>query len=307
MGKLYEFSVATTREAADIVALIFDELGSEGVRIEDPNDAAEVINSKKHWDYYDCSLAIEGDTVFVAGHLNSDLALKKRLKRLKSDSIFDTGSLKVTKKEISENWHEEWRKFYKPIAVGKVVIVPEWIKEYDKALIPVFIEPGMAFGTGSHESTAMCISLMCDVDFRGKNVLDLGCGSGILGLAASVLGAKSVDMVDFDPQAVEVARHNIKLNKAEKSATANIGDITKTTADGKKYDCILANLTADLLIAGLDSIVKYADNTCRVIISGIIKERADEVKRLYEKHFETTCEIKESDWVAFAMSSLRSE
>jgi len=302
MGKLYEYIVETTREVSDIVALIFDELGSDGVRIDDPNDANEVISSKEHWDYYDYSLVSASDIVFVAGHLDSDKLLKEHLKKLKVDSVFDVGSLNISKKEITENWREEWRKFYKPIAIGKIIIVPEWIKDYDKSLIPVFIEPGMAFGTGSHESTAMCIRLICGIDFEGKNVVDLGCGSGILGLTAWALGAANIDMLDFDRQAIEIAKHNIKLNNAGERIAASIGDITKADSGyEKKYDCIIANLTADLLLAGLNRIINYAPKDCSVIISGIIKNRADEVMQEYEKYFEIIKEINDGDWKAFSL------
>ncbi|MCL2370116.1 MAG: 50S ribosomal protein L11 methyltransferase [Firmicutes bacterium] len=297
--KTFQFAVTTTHEAADIVAVIFDDLGSEGVRIEDSCDAKEVINSGKHWDYYDYSLTDNNPDVLVVGHLNSGKLLKKRLKQFRKESEIKTGSLKVKKSPINNNWNEEWRKFYKPIAIDKVVIVPQWITEYDKNLIPIFIEPGAAFGTGSHESTALCIKLLCGLDLKNKTVLDLGCGSGILGLTASALGAKKVDMVDFDAKAVEIARHNVILNNMTERISTKVADVTTSTIKGPQYNCIVANLTADLLISAIDTIVGSATKDSKIIIGGIISDRAATVKQVYARHFEIVREERGGDWVAY--------
>jgi len=280
-----ELSVTTTRDAADIVALIMAELGSEGARII---DAADILGAAG-WDYRDDSLNDDGgDTVTVIGYFEDAGAVKQLKKRLKNLPVFKVTAAKIE----TNNWDTEWRKHYAPIPIGKLIIVPAWITEYDKSLTPVFVEPGQAFGTGSHESTALCIELLGNCDLGGKTTLDLGCGSGILGLCAVALGAAKADLTDIDTDALKVAEHNTVLNNAQSKIHIYSGDLKISG----KYGCITANLTADLLLRALGTIAQAAEPDCDIIIGGIILSRLNEVKEAFSRRFKLAAELTQGEW-----------
>lgn len=186
-------------------------------------------------------------------------------------------------------------KYYKPIVTKHVTIVPTWIK-YDKkdGERIMRLDPGMAFGTGSHATTRMCLELM-DVD--GKDVIDVGCGSGILGIAAKIAGAKSVYMCDIDEQAVEFARKNAELNDVE--ATIEKADLLEGDMTA---DFIFANITADILMRFSKSIGKHLRENGTIVLSGIIDSRLDEVIQCYESAgYEIVERMAIDDWRALKL------
>ena len=174
--------------------MIMYDAGSEGVLVMDDADVKELVEKKLNWDYVDEKLmrSLTGKAV-VSGFFSVDFSaaeIEHGLASLKENSVFPVGSLEVSSVKIdSADWENEWRKYYNPINLGKVVVVPAWQKAPDGAAYPVYIEPGIACGTGNLETTSMCIELMQDLELKDKTVLDMGCGSGILGIAAAVLGA----------------------------------------------------------------------------------------------------------------------
>ena len=198
-----------------------------------------------------------------------------------------------------DDWAESWKQYYKPVPLGKVTIVPAWEK-YDAKDGEVIIkmDPGMAFGTGTHETTRLVIRLMQDEIIEGKRVLDVGTGSGILSICASKLGAKSCNAYDIDPMAVKVARENALADGCS-NITVGVSDLLRgVDLSCGKYDFCVANIVADIIIRMLPDVRDYVLSGSPLILSGIIGERADEVREAVIKNgFTVEKEIKENDWV----------
>ena len=199
-----------------------------------------------------------------------------------------------------EDWAESWKQYYKPIPLGKVTIVPAW-ESYDAkdGEIIVKMDPGMAFGTGTHETTRLVMRLMQDEIQGGERVLDVGTGSGILSICASKLGAKSCNAYDIDPVAVNVARENAIADGCT-NITVGVSDLLLgVDLAGGKYDFCVANIVADIIIRMLPDIGGYLTDTAPLILSGIIAPRADEVReKVRECGFEIIREERENDWLA---------
>lgn len=198
-----------------------------------------------------------------------------------------------------DDWAESWKQYYKPVPLGKVTIVPAWEK-YDakEGEVIIRMDPGMAFGTGTHETTRLVIRLMQDLPIEGKRVLDVGTGSGILSICASKLGAKSCNAYDIDPVAVKVARENAIADGCD-NITVGVSDLLRgVDLAGGKYDFCVANIVADIIIRMLPDVRSYVESDSPLILSGIIGERADEVREAVIKTgFTVEKEIKENDWV----------
>lgn len=198
-----------------------------------------------------------------------------------------------------EDWSESWKQYYKPVPLGKVTIVPAW-EEYtaspDETVIRM--DPGMAFGTGTHETTRLVILMMQDEELRGKRLLDVGTGSGILSICASKLGAKSCNAYDIDPVAVKVAAENARDGGCD-NITVGVSDLLRGVdlTEGK-YDICVANIVSDIIIRMLPDISKYVRANGPIILSGIIEPRADEVRECIARcGYTIVKELKENDWL----------
>ncbi len=178
-----------------------------------------------------------------------------------------------------EDWANSWKAYYKPLHIGKkMVIVPAW-ERYEEAPgeIIVRMDPGMAFGTGTHETTRLVIELLETYTKQGARVLDVGCGSGILAICAKKLGAAECKAYDIDPVAVRVARENIK-DSGEENVTCDVSDLLKQVdLTGGKYDLVCANIVADIIIRMAPDVGAYMKDDAVLLASGIITERAEEV------------------------------
>lgn len=298
-----QVSVSTTSECSELVAMILYEAGSDGVSVKDDADIKELVAKKLSWDYVDESLLNKGDgKALVNGYFDVNFDVKKlyaALEELKKNCVFPTGSLEISVTKInSADWENEWRKYYSPIELGDIVIVPAWLKAPEKG-IPVYIEPGMAFGTGNHETTSMCILLMQKIDLRGKTVLDMGCGSGILGIAAAKLGAEKVVLSDIDPQAVQASRENVNLNNVGKICATVCGDLDTGET---RYDAVIANITADVLVRLKEQLEYSLKDGGKAVISGIINARAEEVKSAYSDAFDTVEILCRGEWTAMLLT-----
>ena len=199
-----------------------------------------------------------------------------------------------------EDWAESWKKYYHPIKVGKIVVVPAW-EEYTPAEgeITVTMDPGMAFGTGTHETTRLVMLMMQDEELMGKRFLDMGTGSGILSICASKLGAKSCNAYDIDPVAVKVAAENAKDGGCG-NITVGVSDLLYGVdlSEGK-YDFCVANIVADVIIRMLPDLDKYVKSDAPIILSGIITMRKDDVMKEIERTgYKVVRELKENDWLA---------
>lgn len=199
-----------------------------------------------------------------------------------------------------QDWAESWKKYYKPIKLGKITIVPAWEKyEAQDGEIILRMDPGMAFGTGTHETTRLVIELMQEMLTGNERVLDVGTGSGILAICASKLGAKSCAAYDIDPVAVRVARDNIASDGAT-NVTCDVSDLLASVdLSGGPYDVVLANIVADIIIRMLPDVHPYLAKNGKMILSGIIAPRADEIREnLSKNNFRIVCEKQENDWLA---------
>ena len=198
-----------------------------------------------------------------------------------------------------DDWAESWKQYYKPVPLGRITVVPAWEKyEAKEGEVIVRMDPGMAFGTGTHETTRLVIRLMQDELKGGERLLDVGTGSGILSICASKLGAKTCNAYDIDPVAVKVARDNALADGCH-NITVGVSDLLRGVdlSEGK-YDFCVANIVADIIIRMLPDVKDYVKAGAPLILSGIIGERADEVREAVIKNgFTVEKEIKENDWV----------
>ena len=203
-----------------------------------------------------------------------------------------------------DDWAESWKQYYKPVPLGRVTIVPAWEKyEAKDGEIIIRMDPGMAFGTGTHETTRLVIRLMQDILQGGERLLDVGTGSGILSICASKLGAKSCNAYDIDPMAVKVARENVAADGCT-NITVGVSDLLRGVdlSEGK-YDFCVANIVSDIIIRMLPDVKSYVKSGAPLILSGIIGERADEVREAVLSHgFTVEKEIRENDWVGMLVT-----
>ena len=198
-----------------------------------------------------------------------------------------------------DDWAESWKQYYKPVPLGRVTIVPAWESyEAKDGEVIIRMDPGMAFGTGTHETTRLVIRLMQDIISGGERVLDVGTGSGILSICASKLGAKSCNAYDIDPVAVKVAKENAEADGCT-NITVGVSDLLRgVDLSLGKYDFCVANIVADIIIRMLPDVRDYVKVGAPLILSGIIGERSDEVREAVIKAgFKVEKEISENDWV----------
>lgn len=302
-------TVKTTTEGSDVVSEILGEYSSGGVIIEDAADIKNFKGSKEQWDYIDEHLADSYDSeVCVRGFLGEDddidgivKEIKQRLSELKANAPdFPLGSLKVECEKIrDENWGETWKKFYKPFKPAeKIVIKPTW-EEYEPQSGDLVLEldPGAAFGTGSHETTRMCIGFLEKYITPDCDVMDVGCGTGILAMCAALLGAKSVLAVDIDESAVKVAKENVEAGGF--NIKVECGNLLEDRFG--TVDVIVANIIADAVKALAPAAKEHLRENGVYITSGIINERADEVENAIKDCGFTLLERKSmGEWTAFA-------
>ena len=316
-----EAYVETSEIGIEMASGVVYANGVTGIMVEDQRDFSEFMKDpNRQWDYIDDELMKQkltqknGITFFVtdnASGIETLNAIKADLKRVKDEEkIFDVGSFNLTVKNVKEeDWANNWKKYFKPFPVGdKVVIKPSW-EEYEEkeGRVVLNIDPGHIFGTGSHETTKGCIEFIEKFVSGGEKVADIGCGSGILAIAALLLGADFASAVDIDPNAVEIVRQNAELNciKPEKYEVfagdiLNDGDIQEKF-NGKKYDMAFANIVADIVIPLSAMVPDFIRDKGIFICSGIISERLNDVMEALNKNgFEILEITRKKDWCAIA-------
>jgi len=300
-----EISVSTTTLAVEIISNIFIESGSKGVMIEDPSDFHLQGQDPLAWDYMEKEVFDFGhEDVRVIGYFSSEedinekiSEIEKRLDYVKSLGL-DTGTLEIYKREVKqENWENEWKKYFNVQKVSdSIVIKPSWeeytAKEGEKI---IDIDPGMAFGTGTHETTRMCINAIEKYMNKGDSLIDIGCGSGILSIAAAHLGAEKVIAVDLDKLAVKVSKENVDLNGFSNTIDVRYGDLTDVIDE--KADVIVANIIADIIAKLSENIADFIKDGGYFISSGIINDKKDFViSKLKENNFDIIEEKNDGEW-----------
>lgn len=313
-----EITVYTTADGIESVCGNLYQLGITGLQIEDEADFKEFLEENhQYWDYVDDDLMKEKSKETCVKAYVSDnapghellLSIKQAIGNLKEydkDGAF--GRLDIEIGNLSEeDWANNWKKFFHPMEVGKrIMIKPEWeeLKEPTDRLI-FNINPGMTFGTGSHYTTQLCIEESEDYIKSDTDVLDLGCGSGILSVISLMLGAKSALAVDIDPNCIDIAyanakRNNVNTDNYEVIAGNVISDEKLINyIKQKKYPVVLANIVADVIIAVTPLVKECITDDGVFISSGIIEDRIDDVKSaLDENGFEIIKISRRKDWAA---------
>ena len=308
-----KLDIFTSSAGIEPVCAALEELRITGFQITDPNDLDDFLNrNTSHWDYYDESILRLKDaeaavTVYIADDGKSGeklLGIRRELSRLKEmDSGREWGRLEYTASSVcEEDWASAWKEYYHPVKIGKrLVVCPSW-ESYEATENEVVfkLDPGMAFGTGTHESTRLCMRLMERHMPERAHVLDLGCGSGILSIAAVLLGAAFAEGVDIDETAVRVATENAALNGVSKRCEFSAG-LLENVINGD-YQLILANIAADVIVEFAHHIAGNVSGHGILIVSGIIDERESEVMDAVKAAGLSLLEREgENGWVAMAL------
>ena len=311
--KYIELTIHTTTEASEILSDIMWNYTDFGVTICDRADiiALQTAKESTFWDYMDdeltenkpsdvlvkCYIA-ETDAPADIPAILQDIAEAKE----RSGGCIPFGTLEDTKRTVDgDDWIDVWKKHFRPIHLGKIVVVPEWIEytpEKDEKV--VLLDSNMAFGTGEHETTSMCVELMQEYITPSSVCIDVGCGSGILGISAIKLGAEKAYLTDIDPIAVESALHNSELNDvAKKTVVAHSNLLDDTQVQG---DIMMANITGEVLKMLAPSIPKNLKKDGVLILSGIIENRLEMVKSAYEAvGMKVIFERRKGEWFALVL------
>lgn len=280
-----EVTVETTEPELETLAARLTMNGATGLVIEDEEDFKTFLEqNRQYWDYVDDQLLerMKG-AARVKFYVTDDADGKKQLETWMAgiDAPYATARLR------EEDWATSWQKYYKPMSVGeRLYIVPEWEKgePVPAGRTPLYLNPGLIFGTGSHASTRLCLEGVETYVRPGGRVLDLGCGSGILSIAALRLGAEHAFACDIDEKCVEVAYENAALNGIDRSRyTVRWGDVLSDqqlkAEIGGGYDMVVANIVADVIIGLSGQVRPFLKKDGLFLCSGIIDDRAEEVAR----------------------------
>ena len=316
-----ELHIDTTHAGLEVVETLLSSLEIDGVVIDDEAEFQDFLeNNRQYWDYVDEDLEkqMQGKSR-ITFYLSADEEgfaklgeVRIALQSLKEERS-DCGTLIMSMDNLQESdWENNWKQYYKPMEIGeRLLVIPEW--EQETALgqpkyvgrVPLILEPGLTFGTGSHATTRLCLTALEQEIHGGEKVLDLGCGSGILSIAALALGAARAEAVDIDDKCLTVAYDNAALNGIGKDVyTVRVGDVLADEAVraeiGGGYDVVLANIVADVIIA-LAPMVRSLMNEGGVFLcSGIIDDRAEEVaEKLRTAGLEITQSRSSEGWFAY--------
>ncbi len=307
-----EAVVHTTTMGSDLISDELMGLGAAGTEIVDRADVPDPHQAGVYWELYDPKMLddMPKDVLVKAWfeqneHTHDVLqSVRLRLSGLKASADgIDLGTLAMDMKSVAdEDWSENWKKYYKPFRIGsRLVVKPTWEPYAAKpGDLVIELDPGMAFGTGTHETTNMCMQLLEKHLQDGMRVMDVGTGSGILAIAAAKLGAKDVLAIDIDPDAVKVARENVALNAVDGHVRVVVGDLCK----GETMPCELAvaNIVADAICMLAGPLTRHLQRNGLLIGSGIIREREQDVLLAAEKAgYAVYDRIEKGEWVALAL------
>lgn len=299
-----EITINVPQKFCDTAAAIANMTVPYGIYIEDYSDLEEKAWEIAHIDLIDEEL-VKRDRENAVIHIyisecdNAAEASAFLKERFTAEGIpFEIASTGVD----DSNWNENWKKYFHPIEVGdRLAVVPSWEKYENKSGRTVLnIDPGAAFGTGTHATTSLCLEFLDKHIKGGENVLDIGCGSGILSIASVLLGAGSALGVDIDAQSVKTAKENAEINGISDKVKFIVGDLADKVTG--KYDIICANIVADVIIRLFASVRKYMKQGSYMVVSGIIDMRKQDVLKAAEENGFIVCEEKyRENWCAFVL------
>lgn len=306
--KWTEVLIKVDPQAVEAVTDILYGLGAQGVAIDEPVDVQKLREDELYWDYIDEKL-LENDTeeTKIMAYFSEEetnlpekiAVIKEKIRNLTEFGL-SIGSGTVELSNVNqEDWESAWKQYFKPVHVtDRIVVKPEW-EEYSpqEGEIVIEIDPGMAFGTGTHETTSMCINQIEKNLKSGDTVIDIGSGSGILSMAAVLLGAEKATGVDLDPVAVRVALENVELNNLQDKIDILHGNLTDVIRE--KADIVVANIMADIILILLEDVREFIKDDGLFISSGIIQEKRAAVEaRLLEKNFSIVEVETKGEWCA---------
>lgn len=301
-----EVEVLTTSEATEAVSAILERYGANGVMIEDSGDLTREfvdrygeIYGLNPADYPESGVRVKAYVALEVWREEMVGQIEAEIKGL-SEMELDPGAAKVTARIADEEeWADEWKKYYHPVQVTeRLTIKPTW-EEYEtrEGEIVIELDPGMAFGTGTHPTTTLCLRTLEGVIQPNDTIVDVGCGTGILSIACAKMGADSVLALDLDPVAVQVAQENIDLNGVQDTVTVRANDLLKGV--DATYDVVVANILAEIILLMVGDAKRVLKPDGTFITSGIIKDKADLVRAELDAHgFRVVDTIIEEDWVA---------
>ena len=303
-----ELIVHTTTEGTDPVSDILMESGAAGTMIEDRSDIPDPEQSHGIWEIIDPRL-LESmpEDVLVHAWFEENASIPSLMESVRvrlaelSSGRQAFGSLQLDSRSVSDSgWTGVWKKYFKPFRAGKrLVIKPTW-EQYEAGPDDrvIEIDPGMAFGSGTHETTGMCLSLLEDVITGGEEIIDVGTGSGILSIGAALLGAGHVLAIDIDPDAVKVARENVVSNHVDSTVTVRQGDLLEKVS--AVCDICVANIISDVIIAFAGPLKSHIRPGGLFICSGIVSLRSPEVSAaLLSEGYEILRKETKGEWTAF--------
>ena len=304
--KWLEVTVNTVPEQLDQVCAKLAAAGMDSLVIEDEQDFLHFLEqNRQYWDYVDQELLdrMKGVTR-VKFYVTDDEDGRKQLEQFTRGLDQEYAAVPLTEND----WAYSWQKYYKPLEIGsRLYVVPQWMRDepIPAGRVPFYLNPGLTFGTGSHASTQLCLEGVEEHTVPGRDVLDLGCGSGILSIAALCLGAGSAVAVDIDPKAVDVAYENAAFNSIGKDRyTVRAGNVLSDAALARElaqrsYHLVLANIVADVIIPLAPQVPNLLEEDGVFLCSGIIDTRTHEVESALQKAGLTVTKKREKNgWAA---------
>ena len=306
--KWSEISIHTTNEAIEPISNILHEAGASGVVIEDPFELVKIREDQFGEIYQLNPKDYPEEGVIVKAYLPINSFLGETIEEIKSaiNNLIiyniDIGKNDVSVSEVhEEEWATAWKKYYHPVKISKrFTVVPTW-EEYtpvnsDELIIE--LDPGMAFGTGTHPTTVMSIQALERIVKKGDSVIDVGTGSGVLSIAAAMLGAEKVKALDLDEVAVQSAKLNLELNKVHTFVNVSQNNLLEGISD--EVDVVVANILAEVILRFTDDVAKTVKPGGYFIAAGIIQQKKDQVKESIETAgFDIEETLRMEDWVAF--------
>ena len=310
-----ELKIDTSHAGLDAVTDMLEQQGVTGVMIDDEADFQSFLeNNRQYWDYVDDDLLAQKKGVSrVTFYLerNEDAygtvaAVRMAMSALKKDHPEYAPLLLTIADVADEDWENNWKQFYKPMEIGsRLLVVPEWEEAADPERVKLVLNPGLTFGTGSHATTRLCLTALEKHVRGGETVLDLGCGSGILSIAALLLGADRAVACDIDEKCMDVAYENAALNGVGRDRyTVRWGDVVTDRALrrelGGPYDVVVANIVADVIKALASTVRPLVREGGIFLCSGIIDDRAEEVAQCLRDNGWTIAETRSSEgWFSY--------
>lgn len=293
--KWNKFTIKTTTEAEDYLSAMLDDIGVEGIEIEDNVPLSKEDQAAMFIDFLP-ELPKDDGTSYVSFYIDADKDYEETLKQVTEGieewrQFVDMGEGKIIQSETEDiDWQNNWKQFFTSFSIDDILIKPTWeeLKEEDKTKTLIEIDPGVSFGTGKHETTQLCIRQIRKYMEKDAKVLDVGCGSGILSIVALKLGAGEVVGTDIDKDCITSTEENLKVNHLEDAKTSlYVGNLIDDTELQKKvgdnrYDIVVANILADVIIPMVQVIPARLKEDGIFITSGIIDFKEEEVKNALE-------------------------